>query len=236
MVQVEWLSDKTLTEVTMLLLAVVLSASVGLERHRAVKAAGLRTHALVGLGAATFTLVSSYGFGGVIGSDVVLDPSRIAAQIVSGIGFLGGGIIFVRQNIVSGLTTAASIWVVAAIGMACGAGMPVLAVVATALQLAAVTAFSWLGRKVPAAGANREVLVTYKDGRGALRQILAEATELGYDVALSETNRIENGRGAAQIQARMRFNRGKAKLDDLIDHIQAIRGVQQVQTAGEIND
>ncbi|WP_223290007.1 MgtC/SapB family protein [Brevibacterium casei] len=77
---------------------------------------------LVGIGTCAFTLVSAYGFSGVLDSDVQLDPSRIAAQIVSGIGFLGAGVIFKGRNMVRGLTTAATIWVAAAVGMACGAG------------------------------------------------------------------------------------------------------------------
>ncbi|MEO3940128.1 MgtC/SapB family protein [Paenarthrobacter nicotinovorans] len=236
MLQVEWISPSTLTEIVLLVLAFVLSAIVGLERHRQVKSAGLRTHTLVGLGAATFTLVSSYGFSAIIGADVVLDPSRIAAQIVSGVGFLGGGVIFVKQNIVSGLTTAASIWVVAAIGMACGAGMPILATLATALHLCAVTALSWVGRRIPVAGTGRELIVTYKDGRGALRDILTEATGLGYEVALNSTSRIDSVPGPDLIEARMRFNRGRARIDELIVQLQAVSGVQMVRAANDDSD
>lgn len=109
MIEITWLPDTILTELILLCIAFGLSAIVGFERQRQLKSAGMRTHAVVGLGAALFTLVSAYGFQNVLGADIVLDPSRIAAQIVSGIGFLGAGVIFVRQNIVNGLTTAASI-------------------------------------------------------------------------------------------------------------------------------
>src|SRR5699024_3294095 len=107
------------------------------------------THILVGMGSALFTLVSSYGFAHVLGDDVILDPSRIAARIVTGIGFLGAGVIFVRRNIISGLSTAASVWVTAAVGMACGAGMPVLAALPVALYLFAVTAVAWVVKHFP---------------------------------------------------------------------------------------
>src|SRR6201990_3766997 len=108
-------------------LALVLSTAIGLEREAGAKAAGLRTHALVGLSAAIIMVISKYGFADLLGLDhIALDPSRIAAQIVSGIGFIGGGLIFVRRDAVRGLTTAATIWLVAAVGMACGAGLPVL--------------------------------------------------------------------------------------------------------------
>lgn len=95
------------TQALLLVAAFVLSAIIGVERELRHKSAGARTHVLVGLGAALFTLVSVYGFASAEG--VTRDPARIAAQIVTGIGFLGAGVIFVRQNIVSGLTTAASI-------------------------------------------------------------------------------------------------------------------------------
>ena len=115
-----------------LALAFVLSASIGLEREIRQKSAGLRTYTLVGFSSALVMLVSKYGSTNVLESGrVVLDPSRIAAQIVSGIGFIGGGLIFVRKDIVRGLTTAATVWLTAAVGMACGAGLPILAIAVT---------------------------------------------------------------------------------------------------------
>src|ERR1700748_3137552 len=103
-------------------LALLLSASIGLDRELRQKSAGLRTYTLVGVGSALFMLISQYGFFDVLAAnEVVLDPSRVAAQIVSGIGFLGAGLIFVRRDSVRGLTTAAAIWVTAAVGSAAGA-------------------------------------------------------------------------------------------------------------------
>ena len=116
-----------LVEIGELLLAMVLSAAIGLERGLRNKSAGLRTHTLVGVGAALFMLVSKYGFENVPGN-VSLDPSRVAAQIVSGIGFIGGGLIFVRRDAVRGLTTAAVVWVTAAVvlvGVARASASPV---------------------------------------------------------------------------------------------------------------
>jgi putative Mg2+ transporter-C (MgtC) family protein len=88
-------------------LALALSSVIGLERELRQKSAGLRTYAVVGTGVALFMLVSSYGFADTLGRNVTFDPSRVAAQIVSGIGFIGGGLIFVRRDDVKGLTTAA---------------------------------------------------------------------------------------------------------------------------------
>ena len=137
-----WISQgQGWVQVAELGLAFVLSSLIGLERELRQKSAGLRTHALVGVGAALFMLVSKYGFFDVLSDDVMLDPSRIASQIVTGIGFIGGGLIFVRRDVVSGLTTAASIWLTAAIGMAAGAGMATLAVAATVAFFVAVLFF-----------------------------------------------------------------------------------------------
>ncbi|MBI3977071.1 MAG: MgtC/SapB family protein [Chloroflexi bacterium] len=113
-----------------LLVAAVLGAAVGLERERRRRPAGVRTFMLVALGSALFTVVSIFGFGGPI-----TDPSRVAAQIVTGIGFIGAGVVFRSGTSVFGLTTAASIWAVAAIGMASGVGLYGLAIIATALVL-----------------------------------------------------------------------------------------------------
>lgn len=120
-----------------LLLAALLGSLIGLERERVHWAAGLRTHMLVCVGATLIMIVSAYGFAGVLGQpNVVLDPSRIAAQVVSGIGFLGAGTILLRREVVHGLTTAASLWSVAAIGLAVGGGLYVAALSATVLILA----------------------------------------------------------------------------------------------------
>jgi putative Mg2+ transporter-C (MgtC) family protein len=133
-----------------LFVAAVLGGAVGLERELRERQAGLRTHLVVCVGAALFTLVSAYGFAGAR-----VDPTRIAAQIVSGIGFLGAGAI-IRQGLnVRGLTTAATLWLVAAIGMAAGAGWWEAALIATAGALLTlgplrIVAFRWLSRFRPA--------------------------------------------------------------------------------------
>jgi putative Mg2+ transporter-C (MgtC) family protein len=122
---------------TRLAIAALLGGCVGVERQRYDWAAGLRTHMLVCVGSALVMLVSAFGFSDVLGKPaVVLDPSRIAAQVVSGIGFLGAGtILFLRQEVVRGLTTAAGIWSVAAIGLAVGGGLYLAATAATVIVL-----------------------------------------------------------------------------------------------------
>ncbi|HEY5366446.1 MAG TPA: MgtC/SapB family protein [Casimicrobiaceae bacterium] len=117
-----------------LVIAALLGSIIGIERERLAWVAGLRTHMLVSVGSALMMIVSAYGFSDVIGQNhVVLDPSRIAAQVVSGIGFLGAGTILLRQDTIRGLTTAASLWTVAGIGLAVGGGMYVAAIGSTVL-------------------------------------------------------------------------------------------------------
>jgi putative Mg2+ transporter-C (MgtC) family protein len=119
-----------------LLTAAALGSLIGFERERLLWAAGIRTHMLVCVGSCLIMIVSQYGFANILTQqNVVLDPSRIAAQVVSGIGFLGAGAILARGEIVKGLTTAASIWTVAAIGLAVGGGLYLAAGASTVIIL-----------------------------------------------------------------------------------------------------
>lgn len=124
------------TLVVRLLVATILGALIGLEREYHAKEAGVRTHLLVALGSCLFMILSIYGFDAFLDHDnVSYDPSRIASQVVTGIGFIGAGTIILHKQAVRGLTTAAGVWVTAAIGLACGNGMYILAIVTTATVL-----------------------------------------------------------------------------------------------------
>ena len=117
-----------------LLVAAVLGSVIGFERERLSWAAGLRTHMLVSTGACLVMIVSAFGFADILGTpNVTLDPSRVAAQVISGIGFLGAGSILLRGEVIRGLTTAASLWTVAGIGLAVGGGLYVAAFGATVI-------------------------------------------------------------------------------------------------------
>jgi len=119
-----------------LLVAAALGSVVGFERERILWSAGIRTHMLVSVGSCLLMIVSAYGFQhALMMPHVVLDPSRIAAQVVSGIGFLGAGSILARGQVVRGLTTAASVWAVAAIGLATGGGLFFAAAASTVIIL-----------------------------------------------------------------------------------------------------
>lgn len=128
-------------------IAALLGSLIGLEREYRSKEAGFRTHFLVAMGSALFMIVSAYGFQEAMGDDDLQrwDVSRVAAQVVSGIGFIGAGTIIFRkdENVVSGLTTAAGLWVTAAIGLVCGGGMYVLSIVSTLLVLVGMEAFNY---------------------------------------------------------------------------------------------
>ncbi|MEU8132250.1 MgtC/SapB family protein [Streptodolium elevatio] len=165
--------------------ALVLTSLLGWEREARQKSAGMRTHTLVGVGSALFMEVSIHGFGATEGlPGVSLDPSRVAAQIVSGIGFIGGGLIFVKRDIVRGLTTAATIWFACAIGMACGGGLPLLAGGATLLYFVILRGMPVLTARIlpdTAYGAI-ELRLRYVQRRGVLGRALAICTQHGFQV------------------------------------------------------
>jgi putative Mg2+ transporter-C (MgtC) family protein len=172
-------------QISELALAFVLSALIGLEREFRQKSAGLRTHTLVGVASALIILVSKYGFTDVLENGrVVLDPSRVAAQIVSGIGFIGGGLIFVRRDSVRGLTTAAIVWLTASVGMACGAGLPILAIAVFTGHFIVVFTFPHLAGLLPRSRWTPSILeVSYEDGKEVLRDVLVAITKQGFAVS-----------------------------------------------------
>ncbi len=146
-----------------IIIATVLGAVIGFDREYRTKAAGFRTHVLVALGSALFMIISVHGFDYEFFMEeslahesnvrdhinaLRLDPARIAAQVVTGIGFIGAGTIILQKNVVRGLTTAAGLWVTAAIGMACGVGMYVVAAVSTVLVLICFEAFNFILHKM----------------------------------------------------------------------------------------
>ena len=217
-------------------LGLLLSAVIGLEREIRQKSAGLRTHCLVGVGAALFMLISKYGFNDVLRpGQVVVDPSRVAAQIVTGVGFLGAGLIFVRRDSVRGLTTAASVWVTAAVGAACGAGLPLLAVAATGAYLIVALPFHYVSRMLPHSGTAISLLrVSYPDGHGILRQVLQVATTHGFavdELATDSSGRNGQPAGLANgqhiIEVVMHVH-GKGSVSDLAAQLSELPGVRAV--------
>lgn len=132
-----------------LFIAGILGSIIGLDREYRAKEAGYRTHFLVSLGSALIMIVSQYGFSDVLDKQGIgLDPSRIASQVVTGIGFIGAGTIILHKQIVRGLTTAAGIWATSAIGLAIGAGMYVLGIMATILTLIGLEVLGFMFKSV----------------------------------------------------------------------------------------
>ncbi|MFE4857105.1 MgtC/SapB family protein [Streptomyces sp. NPDC056670] len=166
-------------------LAFLLSAAIGLEREIRQKAAGLRTYTTVGVGSALFTLVSKYGFGDVLSAGTIeLDPSRVTAQIVSGVGFIGAGVIFVHRGSVQGLTTAATIWLTAAVGAAAAAGLPLLSILATAAYFVAAYLVRPLVHRLPQMRSVASTFrIAYEQRPGLLRELMEQCERAGFSVA-----------------------------------------------------
>lgn len=160
--------------------AAVLGGIIGLDREYRAKDAGFRTHFLVALGSALFMILSKYGFGDILKSDnVSLDPSRIASQVVTGIGFIGAGTIIFQKQMVRGLTTAAGLWVTSAIGLTCGAGMYMLALVATVLSLLCLEAFNFFLNRFSV----RNVTIRFSSpSRESIRDAMAGMEKSGIEI------------------------------------------------------
>ena len=219
-------------------LALVLSSAIGLERETRQKAAGLGTYTLVGVGAAAFMLVSIFGFSDSIrGVQVALDPSRVAAQIVSGIGFIGGGIIFVRRDSVRGLTTAAGVWVTAAVGMACGGNLPIVAVATTLAYFIVAYLYPRLVERLPISrDAPVELRLVYLDGQGILREALAECAERGFSISnlsVKHNDGDNNGKGPAEVTVELEV-RGRGPLAELATQLDEMDGVVDVRAGSAV--
>src|SRR3954454_3602790 len=215
--------------------ALLLSSAIGLEREFRRKPAGLRTIALVGVGAAVAMIVSKYGFGDMSNAkNVSLDPSRVAAQIVSGIGFLGAGIIIVRRDSVSGLTTAAVVWGTAMVGMAVGAGMVAIATAATATHLIVAVGYPLMIRHLPGSPWDPMPLsVSYVDHRGVLREVLMELTLHGATVSDVRVDRNASSNDRVVVSLLIG---GKYQQGEVVDSLADLEGVLTVSTGSPQSD
>jgi putative Mg2+ transporter-C (MgtC) family protein len=217
-------------------LALLLTSAIGLERELRQKSAGLRTYTLVGVGSALFMMISKYGFYDVVdGRTVILDPSRVAAQIVSGIGFVGAGIIFVRRDAVRGLTTAAGIWLAAAVGTAAGADLPVLAVATTVAYFVVAYVYPPLVRRLPSASAPSAVRVLYEDGRGILRDVVGACTRNGFAIADLTVERADRGADEQRLVRVSLEVHGARPVAPLAATISGVPGVHEVR-AGDADE
>ena len=174
-----------------LLVAGILGAIIGLDREYRAKEAGYRTHFLVSLGSALIMIVSQYGFQEIIKENsVTLDPSRVAAQVVSGIGFIGAGTIILQKQIVRGLTTAAGIWATAAIGLAVGAGMYAIGIATTVLTLIGLELLSYIFKSV---GMKSSMIAFSTNNKDTLKQIADRFNSKDYMIVSYEMQTLHPG-------------------------------------------
>jgi len=216
-----------------LLISATLGGLIGIEREWSNHAAGLRTHILVCLGSTTIMLLSMYGFSQFVNeANVRMDPARLAAQVISGIGFLGAGAIMRNGSEIKGLTTAASIWVVAAIGLCVGAGFHVAAVVCTIFVLISLYLLNKLEKVYKKARHNHELEVELADKAGSL-SMLSEALKRHRVSIISmqvQSSRVTEGEARkVTIRLVLKANKDK-KMLDAIQHISAKPDVLSLRT------
>ncbi|WP_409345521.1 MgtC/SapB family protein [Paenibacillus sp. MBLB4367] len=210
-----------------LLFAGVCGALIGYERKNRMKEAGIRTHFVVGIGAALMMIVSKYGFQDELGKDgIALDPSRIAAQVVSGVSFLGAGMIFLQRQTIKGLTTAAGIWTTAGMGLAIGAGLYWVGVAVTLLLLAGQKLlhgpFGWL-----AAPKVEQIELRVADESGvveSIRKLLADQ-----QISIVSFHAEKHDKEEAEIELQMSIKLPNAyRIDRLLSLIQDSPAVKAV--------
>jgi len=213
-----------------LVVAAALGAAIGLEREIHAHPAGMRTHLLVAEGSAIFTVLSIYGFVGVLGpaEGSAPDPTRIAAQIVSGIGFLGAGAILKSGTSIRGLTTAASLWASAAVGMGIGAGQYAVGAVGTAIVLFSLWPLNMLADRVRAVGRAPSVRLRLQlRGIDLLGSVTRELSSRRIETTGVATNRVGTG---YEIELEVLVRSG-ADLADALQAIGRLPGVEILETS-----
>ena len=197
-----------------LLVAGLMGVLIGLEREYRAKEAGYRTHFLVALGSCLMMIVSQYGFTDVLKADLVrLDPSRIAAQVVSGIGFIGAGTIILQKQVVRGLTTAAGIWATGGIGLAIGAGMYAIGVTATLLALVGLELLSHFFKSL----GMRNLILEFNTGnRDIISDVSAFFNDRNYIVVSYEMKEVSLSTGEVLYRVSMVIKAKKMNEEGLL--------------------
>ena len=205
-------------------IAGILGGIIGIEREYRSKEAGFRTHFLVGLGSALFMILSHSGFGAILAegsTNISLDPSRIASQVVTGIGFIGTGIIIFQKHVVRGLTTAAGLWVTAAIGMTCGSGMYLIAVSATVMVLACLEILYLILRRF---GTRSISLTLSSSSRKNIQRMICDMKYEHIDIDSYEVKELshKNDTILVTVDIKMRGDRYEARIFDFIGRYEDI--------------
>ena len=201
-----------------LLVALILGAVVGLERERQERAAGLRTVTMVSLGSCLFTIVGAYGFPNT-------DPSRVAAQIVTGIGFLGAGTIFLRKDLVRGLTTAATIWTVAAIGMAAGTSQYIVAFFTTLLILSVLMVLKPIEKRFFKRPSEALVSVVVPRGESEIERVRAALAVIGAFPMSIRIHELNDTDDRLEIDVGLPAHRTTS---DLLRQLRTMEGAKQI--------
>ncbi|MDD9268047.1 MgtC/SapB family protein [Paenibacillus sp. GCM10023248] len=224
-----------------LVLAVFMGGAVGIEREWHNHAAGFRTHILVCLGSTTIMLLSMYGFSEFANEpNVRMDPARLAAQVISGIGFIGAGAILRNGSVISGLTTAASIWVVAGIGLCIGAGFTYAAVFATMLSLISLFALNKWEKHVMRNRRYHEMTIKTLDNPSALAQIATALSREGIQIMKVKMSRHEASRNSGEVTSmQLEFvlhAQNSVKLMEAMEQVHMLDFVIKTESGGKALD
>ncbi len=222
----EWPVGNFVLCVIALVLSVVLCGIIGIERERRGRSAGLRTHLLVGVGSCIIMIISIYGFPAIVinGQPLTRDVARLAAQVITGVGFLGAGAIIHRNSGIRGLTTAATIWIVMAIGLACGSMNYIIAIVGTGLIMFVLTAVrkfeTRLNKKAPLVSLRVEHKSTI------IGELLQIAQKFGCTILDLQVELCDNGEVQATFLAVS--NSSDFRTNEFLAHLEQLEGVLQV--------
>ena len=219
----------TIEFILRLFVASLLGAAIGLERGYRAKEAGFRTHFLVAMGSALFMIISQFGFEQILvhsrdtGLNVRLDPSRVAAQVVSGIGFIGAGTIIFQRHVVRGLTTAAGLWVTSAIGMTCGAGLYLLATASTVLVLICLETLNYFFQKF----GTRNISITFSSPSiEDVRQVLGRMRLDGFTIDsynMREQVGAESSTYTVTVEVNVKRNRYESRVLGIMEELDGVR-------------
>ncbi len=203
--------------------AAVLGGIIGFEREYRAKEAGLRTHFLVAMGSALFMILSQFGFEDTIGvRSISLDPSRIASQVVTGIGFIGAGTIIFQKHVIKGLTTAAGLWVTSAIGLTCGSGMYLLATTATLLVLICLETIYFILLRIGSRNISVTISATDKEKiKQVLNKLRTDNIEIdSYEMKEHQVSATTTY--VASMELRVKRKRYQSRIIDFMDEFEGV--------------
>ena len=223
----EWPVGNLILCIIALVLCTILVGLVGIEREWRGRSAGLRTHLLVGVGSCIIMIISIYGFPAIAPNR---DVARLAAQVITGVGFLGAGAIIHRNSGIKGLTTAGTIWAAMAIGVACGSFNFILAIVGTLLIVVVLTVFKKVEVKI--SRKNPTIILTAPGDEPLLEKILTVSKEFDCTIHSMSTNLVEGGNSSIEVTFQVIFDSGEERLMEYISKIEKETRATNIQILG----